>query len=252
MININLLPKNLRRSTGPDGWRIAAGTVAAVALVTMGVLQYSVQNRLNGINKDIAEAQSELAVRANDVRERNELQARKTELQAVAGVAQTLESGRTSWSADLARFVRQLPTSNTPIIALTNVSMRMPQLAAAPGGANAPYDGKAVTKELVLSGLARSSDALVRLVNTFENAPEFGVQFQNAARDPNTGEYTFAVTVGMIGDKPKPALTAAASENGAVGTTESSASGTTTSGTTAPSAPPAPSTSSPNSNGGNP
>lgn len=248
MININLLPKNLRRSTGPDGWRIAAATVAAVSLATMAVLQISVQGRLNAINKDIAEAQSELAVRAADVRERNELQARKTELQSVASVAQTLEAGRTSWSSDLARFVRQLPSADTPIIALTSVNMRSPQTNTATAGVGAPYDGKAVTKELVLNGRARSSDALVRLVNTFENAPEFGVQFQNASRDADSGDYTFAVTVGMIGDKPEPTLTTDPAASG-----EATNAPTATPDATTPSAAPsAPSTSTPNANGGNP
>ncbi len=201
MIDVNLLPKDLRRAGGPDYWRVGAGALALTALISMLALQLSVSSTLGRLNRQIDEANSEITSLAPNVRERDQLRAQQTQLIAVTGVANTLKAGQTSWSADLARFVQQLPRAASPLIALNSLNMRKVDAAAgsAQGGA---YDGKLVTKEVQVNGKARSSDALVRFVNAFEQSPDFGVQFQNAQREAQGGDYTFAVTVGLVGEPP--------------------------------------------------
>ena len=226
MININLLPRDLRRSGGPDLWKLGAGATLGVAVLTMAFFQLSAQGTLNGLNKDIEEAQSELAVRQKDLRERGDLRAQKTQLEGITGVSATLKAGQTSWSGDLAAFVRQLPSAaGAPVVALSTLAMRLlaPSTTATPGA----YDGKAVTKEFVLSGKARSSDALVRFVNTFESATNFGVQFQSAQREAQQGDYTFNVTVGMVGSAPSAGNVGSAPSAGNVGSSPTAAANST-------------------------
>lgn len=202
MINVNLLPKELRRATGPDYWRLGAGALGLAALISMLTLQLTVNSTLGGLNRQIDEANSEITSLAPNVRERDQLRAQQTQLTAVTGVADTLRAGQTSWSADLARFVRQLPQAASPLIALNSLTMHTVD-AAGTAQQSGAYDGKPVTKEVQVNGKARSSDALVRFVNAFEGAPDFGVQFQNAQREQQSGDYTFAVTVGLVGEQPQ-------------------------------------------------
>lgn len=201
MININLLPKEMRKSTRPDFWRFAAIGVAAATAVTVGVLHFSVTGTLRGLNGDIAEAQGEIDLLRPRVNERNELRARKAELESVTSVAETLRAGQTSWSGDLARFVRQLPTSNAPVLALNNLTMSTLDGATA-SAPNVNYDGKLISKEVRLQGRARSSEGVVQLLNTFEQSPDFGVQFQSAQRDEESGDFVFSATVGLVKSEP--------------------------------------------------
>lgn len=218
LININLLPKDLRRSTGPNYWTIASVAVAGVSLLTMLGFQLAVEGTLRNINNQIAEAQSEIAVRAPDVAERDRLLAEQNQLQAITNVATTLRAGQTSWSDDLARFVRQLPSGNTPAIALNNLTMRT-VASADPSQAAGVYDGKAVTREVVVNGRARSSAALVRFVDAFEQAQDFGIQFPTVSREDTTGDYTFSTTIGMIGSQPPADPNAAPGQTPPDGTT---------------------------------
>lgn|GEM_PF-3711909 len=201
MININLLPADLKRSTGPDVFKIASGAILTVGLLTMAILQISASSTLANVNRDIETVRSELAVLQPRVREHDQLTQERAELLAVASVSTALTAAQTSWSADLAKFVRQLPSASSPLISLTSLTMQRAGSAGATPATSA-YDGKPVTKEVAVNGSARSSAALVRFVNTFEQAPDFGVQFQNANKDAETGVYAFVVTVGMIGSAP--------------------------------------------------
>lgn len=203
MINVNLLPKDLRRSTGPDFWKVGAGALAGVTLLTIAILQFSVSSTLNTLEGKIQENQSEIAVLRPQVDERNRLLAEKNQLTAITSVAETLKAGQTSWSGDLARFVRQLPRASAPVVALNSLTMKTLDAGGRQSAQqNGLYDGKAVTKEVQVSGKARSSAGLVQFVNAFEQAPDFGVQFQNMQREQEGGLYTFSVTVGMVGTPP--------------------------------------------------
>lgn len=220
LININLLPKDLRRSTGPNYWVVASVAVAGVSLLTMLGFQLAVEGTLRNINNQIAEAQSEIAVRAPDVAERDRLLAEQNQLQAITNVATTLRAGQTSWSADLARFVRQLPSGNTPAISLSNLTMRPVAGAGTDPNAGAGlYDGKSVTREVVVNGRARSSAALVSFVDAFEQAQDFGIQFPSVSRETTTGDYTFSTTIGMIGSQPPADPNAAPGQTAPDGTT---------------------------------
>lgn len=210
MIAINLLPKNLRRSGEPSGWKIAASVVPIVAVIGMAATQIVTQSQLAGVQRDIDSGNSELATRANDVREFDQLNAQRTQLQGIASVADALDASKTSWSADLARFVDRIPRSNESVVALDTLTMRDTAAGAAPAaqtGGAAPYDGKSVAKEFALTGRARSSAALVTFLNTFETGSDTGVQFQNATRDAQTGDYTFSATVGLVGQPKKASQT---------------------------------------------
>lgn len=214
MITVNLLPKDLRRSSGTDAWKTLAVAVPVVALLAMAGTQIYYSSQLSALNQNIADANSEIQLRAPKVAERNELQGRLTSLQAVAAVQDQLMARRSSWSGDLLTFVNRLPRGSQPLVALQTLTMRTPQAPGSPTPTAARtgglYDGKAVTREFALTGQASSSSSLVQFLKTFENASDFGVQFQNATRDATSGDYNFTATVGLVGSSLKPAALPAA------------------------------------------
>jgi type IV pilus assembly protein PilN len=77
------------------------------------------------------------------------------------------------------------------------------------------YTGKNVVREFDLSGSASSQQAVVNFLNTFENSPNFGVNFKSLQREGESGLYTFSATVGIVGQPPATA-TPAAGASGAV------------------------------------
>lgn len=217
MIAINLLPKNLRRSGEPSGWKVAAAVVPIVAVVGMAATQIVTSSQLANVQRDIDSGNSELSTRANDVREFDQLNAQRSQLQGIASVADALNASKSSWSADLARFVDRIPGGNPPLVALDTLTMRDTSKGTAPAAQTGatPYDGKSVAKEFALTGRARSTQALVNFLSTFETGSDTGVQFQNATRDTQTGDYTFSATVGLVGQPKKAAqpVTGAANAN---------------------------------------
>ncbi|WP_027481899.1 hypothetical protein [Deinococcus pimensis] len=223
MININLLPKELRRSTGPDFWRLGAGAAAVVTLATIGVLHFTVTSTLGDLNRQIDEVQGEINILQPKVQERDKLRATKASLQSVTAVADALKAGQTSWSGDLAKFVRQLPSGARPLVALESLDMK----AVDNPTPSVNYDGKTVSKEVNIRGSASSSASLVTFLNAFEASPEFGVQFKSANLDETTGDYKFDATVGLVRSTP-------------VAAADTSGAGTTAAGTDVAAAPAAP------------
>ncbi len=207
MITINLLPKDLRRSGSSDAWKVGAIAVPVVAVIAMAGTQLYYSAQLGRVQQDVDDANTEIQLLQPQVQERNDLQQQLSTLQAVASVSDQLLTKRTSWSGDLLTFVNRLPRGSQPLVSIQTLTMRDMTAAATPPapGATGPYDGKAVTREFALNGQATSSSALVQFLKTFEDASDFGVQFQNATRDATSGNYTFTATVGLVGSSLKPA-----------------------------------------------
>ncbi|GGR25200.1 fimbrial assembly protein [Deinococcus ruber] len=217
MVEINLLPAQYRKRTEPNVWRYA--TLAVPVVAVLGVLAFTVyQNTLLGnIQKDLDAVNGEISALETDKREYDDLNRQKTDLEKTTQVAQSLQATKTYWSSDLARFVNALPSGGD--VALSSLTIRavdpttQTNLAAA-----GTYNGKPVTKEFDLAGQAKSSQALVTFLNSFESNPNFGVDFKSAQRAPDATPasgstpasstassgtdgvpYTFNATVGLLG-----------------------------------------------------
>lgn len=215
MVEINLLPAQYRRRSDPGLWRYA--TLALPLAAVLGVALFSVvQNtRLGNIQAQLDENNGVITSLQGAKREYDDLNRQKTDLRKVTEVSRTLQASKTYWSSDLARFVNALPAGGG--VALSALSVRAvdsnTQTNLTQQGL---YNGKAVTKEFDLTGQAASSQALVNFLNSFENNPNFGVNFKSAQRaTPSPGvtapgsaaatlaaanaPYLFNATVGLIG-----------------------------------------------------
>ena len=246
MVEINLLPAQYRKRSDPGLWRYA--TLALPIAAVLGVVIFSVvQNtRLGNIQAQLEENNGVIASLQPAKREYDDLNRQKTDLQKVTEVSRTLQASKSYWSSDLARFVNALPTGGG--VALSALTVRTVDSNAQTNlTQQGLYNGKAVTKEFDLTGQAASSTALVNFLNSFENNPNFGVNFKSAQRatpSPNlsapsaaaaslaaaNAPYLFNATVGMIGQATAaavstPPASAPGSTPGAAGSAPSSSTG---------------------------
>lgn len=225
MVEINLLPQEGRRSTGPGGWKYAAAGVLGASLLLIALGEARVGGRLAELRDEQAQLQGEIAALQEAKTEHDGLVAEQRTLEGVTAVAGQLRDGKSYWTNDLAAFSAQLPSGGG--VALTSMNVK-PMDAAALGGLQQTgvYAGKNVVREFDLSGTARSQQSVVNFLNAFENSPGFAVNFRSVQREGESGLYTFAASVGLVGED------AAATPDGA-------AAGPAPEGTPAPEAPPA-------------
>lgn len=237
MVEINLLPAQYRKRSEPGLWRI--GTIALPVATALAVLAFTViQNtRLNNLQTRLDDTEGQISALEPDHSEFLGLNRQKSDLQKVTDVSSSLQASKTYWSTDLARFVNALPSAGG--VALTALTVRSVDANSQTNLAQQGlYNGKAITKEFDLTGQAVSSQALVDFLKTFEDNPNFGVNFRSAQKvTPQTGTspaaadknppYTFSAAVGMIGAPTAVAATtpAAGAPAGAAGSTPSTPGG---------------------------
>ncbi|ULH16671.1 fimbrial assembly protein [Deinococcus sp. KNUC1210] len=235
MVEINLLPAQYRKRTEPNVWRYA--TLAVPVVAVLGVLTFTVYQttRLVNIQKDLDAVNGQISALEDQKSEYDALNRQKTDLEKTTQVAQTLQSTKTYWSSDLARFVNALPSGGD--VALSSLTIRAVDPSAQTNLAAAgTYNGETVTKEFDLAGQAKSSQALVTFLKSFESNPDFGVDFKSAQRAPDAAPasgsvsagssaasgtdgvpYTFNATVGLRG-QTTPALGTPGNAAGATST----------------------------------
>ncbi|WP_221088931.1 fimbrial assembly protein [Deinococcus aquaedulcis] len=210
MVEINLLPQQYRKQAEPNAWIPAAIGVAVVTGLALLAGEIATGTRSGELRKQLDALNGEAAALAPANAEFVQLTQQKTQLEQVTGVAQQLRASKTYWTNDLAAFTAQLPTGSG--VALQSMSIKAVD-ANALGSLqqNGVYTGKNVTREIDLTGNASSQQAVVNFLRTFENSPNFGVNFRSLQSEGDTGRYTFSASVGIVqANAPAPAETPAA------------------------------------------
>ncbi|CAM3702719.1 hypothetical protein [Deinococcus frigens] len=211
MVEINLLPAQYRMQAAPSAWRYA--TFALIPLTAAAILipEVITATRVGDLNRALDALNGEIAALTPAKREFDTLTAEARALEQVTAIAGQLRAGKSYWTNDLAAFTSQLPGDGSVAInTLTIRTLGAGNLSTLQGGGI--YMGKAVTREIDLSGTARSQQAVVNFLNLYEDNPNFGVNFkslQNGAQDEGSGgaagaskSYTFTASVGIVGALP--------------------------------------------------
>jgi type IV pilus assembly protein PilN len=202
LININLLPKNLRRRREPGYWRLAAVLLPLVAFSVAAFMQYTVlqteQNRLEEVDL----RQIRLATYQDDLREQQELNARLRQLGELIAIRDAVREGAIVWTSEIAAMLETLPpriTPERPRIAFSQLTLQSLDASARQQRINNyTYEGQDVIAEMSVQGTADSSEALADYIRALQGSPLFGVSFQNAAFEEQTGLYRFSLTVGAL------------------------------------------------------
>ncbi len=219
MININLLPKNLRRRSEPGYWRLIALFFPLLVLGVAGFMQVAI----NGTARSLAEERDlrelKLTTLQPAIQEQELLQARQRQLSELIAVRNAVQAGRIDWTDEVASMLETLPPrteTGQPRIEFNALSMR-----ALGGEPNDAYDGLSTIAEMTVAGTAINSEVLASYVRSLELSPLFAVAFQNAARDEESGFYDFSLTIGALaGEQPEqPELESSASLDADLGDT---------------------------------
>ncbi|SEJ22979.1 type IV pilus assembly protein PilN [Deinococcus reticulitermitis] len=208
MVEINLLPKEYRKQTQPDVWRYASIGVAGLTTVLLAGWFVIVSGSTSRLSEQSAELQRQIDALTPAKQEGDRLQARKTELEQVTAVALQLRDQKTYWSNDLANFTGNVP--RTVVIR----TLSMAGTPANPASAVA-FGGRPVQRQLEISGVGRSQDAVSQFIKVYESDPAFGVDFRGMQRQEETGTYAFTASIGVLGDVPEPVAQAPASAGAA-------------------------------------
>lgn len=197
MINVNLLPKSLKRIREPGYWRVLA---VAVPLVVAGVLfgiQYLTNQTIANLERDVQLREDQLALLQPFLAEQRELQQRQQALRELISVAEEVRRGQVVWTAEIAALLETLPARGdgaTPAIDFRSMNLRS---IYPPTTDPARYEGATVVSEASISGTVRGPEVLAQFVRNLENAPDFGVLFQNASRQGEDEElFTYNLTIG--------------------------------------------------------
>ncbi|AAF10354.1 hypothetical protein [Deinococcus radiodurans] len=211
MVEINLLPKEYRRQSQPSVWKYASWAAAGLTAAVLGGWFLSVSGDTNQLRERSAALQQQIDAVAPQKSRFNDLTAQQGELERVTQVATQLRDQKTYWSNDLASFVERVPGN----VVFSNVNMSTVAPGAEPSLA---YAGKPVTRQLDLTGSARSQEAIVGFLNAFETDSNFGVDFKGMQHDATNGIYTFTASIGVVGDQPSAAPGADPTAQGAPAT----------------------------------
>ena len=200
MINVNLLPKTLRKSRGLDPWKAAAVAVPVVILGVCGFLQIQAAAEEGRLAAQGTELRNELAVLQPFVDEQAALETERTELAEVTGVAAGVRSGRVLWSRQLYAMLETRPTPGPKLasrMAFTNLEMRtLDEGTKTQLLADGTYEGLEAVAEMSVSGLAGSEAVVADYIRELQSAPNFAVNFGDMARDAETNFYAFNLTIG--------------------------------------------------------
>ncbi len=196
MININLLPKALKRVREPGYWRVLA---VAFPLLIAGVIvgiQYLTNQTITNLERDVRVREDQLALLQPFLAEQRDLQQRQQALRQLISIAEEVRRGRVVWTAEIAGLLELLPPridAATPSIDFRSLNMRS---VYPPRSDPNRFEGASIMTEMSISGTVAGPETLARFVRSLETAQDFGVLFQNASRDGDTDLFTYNLTVG--------------------------------------------------------
>ena len=204
MINVNLLPKNLRRVREPGYWRLLAVLVPVLVFAVVFTFQYLAWQTTQNLERDVQAREEQLALLQPFLQEQAELQARQRQLNELIAIAEEVRENRIAWTGEIAGLLETLPArgdGQRPSIDFRTLSMR----SVVPPQSNPDrYEGASIVAEMSIGGTVRDLEVLASFVRNLEDSAGYGVLFQNASRQGGEDErdalYGYSLTVGSLGN----------------------------------------------------
>jgi type IV pilus assembly protein PilN len=199
LINVNLLPKHLRRVREPGYWRIIAVVFPLLVLGALGVVQFIYMQTENNLKAEKVEKETKVAELQQYVNKQAEVQAQLEQVQILIGIRDQVQANTIQWTNEIARLMEYWPApspSGRPSISFNSLTMQATDAASSDP---TRYEGKTTIAEMNVSGEVVSTEVLSQFIKTLEDSEDFGVSFQNASRTEETGNYTYSLTIGAVG-----------------------------------------------------
>jgi len=202
LINVNLLPKNLRRKRESGIWKLLYVAIPLITLIVIAVIQIAANNRERSLIDTRDGLEIDLVRLQPFVDEQQALQARQQSLNELIAVDQSVREGRVVWSSELFSLLETLPPQgNTlePSVVFDSLTMNKDEL-----------DFTNFTANLVaeISGRARDSASLLTYLRILETTDIYDFEFGGATQEPNqqvtvteidpAAPFNFTLTVGTV------------------------------------------------------
>jgi type IV pilus assembly protein PilN len=199
LINVNLLPKHLRRVREPGYWRVIAVLFPILVLSALGVVQFLYSQTENNLKAEKSEKEAKVAELQEFVNKQAEVQAQLEQVQVLISIRDQVQQNTIAWTNELAALMEYWPASGTsgrPSISFNSLTMQATDAANVDPNR---YEGKSTVAEMTVSGEVVSTEVLSQFIKSLEDSEDFGVSFQNASRTEDTGNYTYSLTIGAVG-----------------------------------------------------
>ncbi len=198
MININLLPKHLRRVKEPAYWRLIAVLFPLLVFGVIGVLQFSVSQTERNKKNEVEQLQVQRDQLQEFVLKQRELQAELANLTIFESLRTQVKDNQILWTQQISNMLETLPaatSSGRPSVSFSSIGM---QSVTPPSSSPERFEGATTNAEISLNGEAVDAAVLSEFIRTLENSSLFGVDFQSASLSEETGYYSFNMTLGAI------------------------------------------------------
>ena len=197
MIDINLLPKNLRRVKESGYWRLLAVLFPLIAFGVVFGLQYTANQTVRNLENDVQQLEDRLALLQPFLREQQDLQRRQAELNDLIRVANEVRENRIDWSSSIVGMLETLPTLT--VGDQRQIDFQSLNMTALDPPSTDPnrYEGGTVVAEMSISGNVVDTEVLARFLRALENDTRYGVTFQRADRQDDPDIYSYSLVVGM-------------------------------------------------------
>lgn len=197
MININLLPKNLRHVREPGYWRALAVLFPLLVLAVIAGMQYFATTTADNLQREKLAREDQLALLQPFLREQRDLVSRQQQLNQLIAVARSVREGNILWTGEIVGLLETLPIGGGELPSIDFSSLSM-QTITPPRQDPQRYEGRAVVAEMDVSGSVVSTEVLADFVRALERSDKYGVVFQNAQRQSDSDLFTYSLTVGAV------------------------------------------------------
>ncbi len=198
MINVNLLPKHLRRVKEPAYWRLIAVLFPLLVFGVIAGLQFSVSQTEKNKQNTVEQLQVRRDQLQPFVQKQRELQTELQNLQVFENLSSQIKDGQIFWTAQVNSLLETLPARGNeerPRISFDNLSL---QAVSPPTASEERFDGATIDAEMSISGQVVSTEVLSDFISALENSNNFGVDFQSASLEEASGYYTYNLTIGAL------------------------------------------------------
>ncbi|HEX7003167.1 MAG TPA: hypothetical protein VF168_03165 [Trueperaceae bacterium] len=199
MINVNLLPKNLRRVQEPGYWKLLAVLFPLLAFGIVFTLQFSANQTVRNLENEVQQLEDRLALLQPALREQQALQQRQAQLRELIQVYEEVQQNRIEWTGAITGMLENLPALSASGERQIDFSALNLTSIVPPRTDPNRYEGQTVIAEMTISGDVVNTDVLADFIRNIEDSPDYGVAFQRANRQGEESTiYTYNLTVGMF------------------------------------------------------
>ena len=198
MININLLPRHLRRVREPGYWRFIAVLFPLIVFGTLFAVQFTVNRTIQNLETEIVQLEERKRALQPFIARRDALLTQQQQLNQLIAIRNQVQQNRIAWTGEINSVLETLPSqgdSARPRISFQSLNMA----AVVPPTADPNlYEGQPYYAQMNISGQALNTEVLAEFVRALETSSNYGVGFQNASRNDENEIYSYNLTVGAL------------------------------------------------------